>query len=300
MKLEELARTLRPNLNADDRQVLARVAGTDWQGATLDLSEPSDRSFAAHATALGAALFYSFANFCAIAAHPHLDSVRRVNLLKGRPVDQVGSVSTTVDRIDRLFDWDRLPAGLTREDVRNLIDDFYALGPMGFRGPAATGIPDHLTSLEDGVWTTQIIAPGYRCPCNELIAEVLDLIGEDYVFITSANVSKGATGRVEAAHYDVAGVQTDFGDRDGIVIIGHRDEEAVRRTYPHHLPISTSILAFHKVMSNDSAPTLVLERHGSLAVDDVHRTARRHRFEIVLGEHAHERLPMRDDMGAPG
>jgi hypothetical protein len=160
MKLEELARTLRANLNADDREVLARVAETDWQSATLDLSDPSDRSFAAHATALGAALFYSFANFCAIAAHPHLDSVRRVNRLKGRNVDQVGSVSTTRDRIDRLFDWDRLPAGLTRERVRHLIDDFYVLGPMGFRGPAATGIPDQVMSLDDGVRTTQIIAPG--------------------------------------------------------------------------------------------------------------------------------------------
>ena len=43
----------------------------------------ADRAFAAHATALGAALFYSFGNFCAIAAHPRWDSVKRVNLLKG-------------------------------------------------------------------------------------------------------------------------------------------------------------------------------------------------------------------------
>jgi tRNA A37 threonylcarbamoyladenosine synthetase subunit TsaC/SUA5/YrdC len=105
---------------------------------------------------------------------------------------------------------------------------------MGFRGPAAERIPDQVVSLDDGVRTTQIIAPGYRCPSNTLIAEVLDLIDEDYVIITSANVSKRVTGRIEAAHYDLAGMQADFGDREGIVIIGHRDEEAVRETYPEY------------------------------------------------------------------
>ena len=42
-----------------------------------------------HATALGVALFYNFGNFCAIAAHPRWDSVKRVNL-RQRPAREPG------------------------------------------------------------------------------------------------------------------------------------------------------------------------------------------------------------------
>jgi tRNA A37 threonylcarbamoyladenosine synthetase subunit TsaC/SUA5/YrdC len=294
MTLGELASTLRPDLTDEDRNVLDRLATTNWRNTRLDLADAGDRAFAAHATTLGAALFYSFANFCAIAAHPRLESVQRVNLLKGRPIDQVGSVTTTRNRIDRLFDWDRLPPGVTAESVRALIDDFYSRGPMGFRGPAADGIPDQVASVDGGVRTTQIIAPGYRCPSNELIGRILDAIGEDYLFITSANVSKGVTGRIEAAHYDLGGMQEDFGDKEGIVLIGHSDEESVRRSYPEHLPMSTSILAFHKPAGDGAERALLLERQGSLAVDEVRTAARTHGFDIVLGERAYERLPMRD------
>jgi hypothetical protein len=292
--LAELAGMLRPELTDGDRAVLDRVAATDWRTTALELADPGDRAFAAHATALGAALFYSFANFCAIAAHPRLESVQRVNLMKGRPIDQVGSVTTTPDRIDRLFDWDALPDGLSRERIRGVIDDFYERGPFGFRGPAAHGMPDQVVSVDVGLRTTQIIAPGYRCPSNELIGDVLDLVGEDYLFITSANVSKGVTGRIEAAHYDLAGMQEDFGDREGIVLIGHRDEAAVRARYPAHLPMSTSIIAFHRLGSDGAAPALVLDRHGSLADEDVRSIARDHGFDLVLGERARERLPLRD------
>jgi len=290
--LEELAVLLNPDQTRSD--VLIRLGQTNWRETKLDLADPEDRAFAVRATALGAALFYSFGNFCAIAAHPRLESVQRVNLLKGRPIDQVGSVTTTRDRIDRLFDWDRLPDGLTRDRVMSLIDDFYERGPMGFRGPAAPGITDQVASVDDGIRTTQIIAPGYRCPSNELVGAVLDEIGEDYLFITSANVSKGLTGKIEAAHYDLVGMQEDFGDREGILLIGHADEAAVRASYPEHLPMSTSIVAFHKLASNGSRPTLVLERHGSLAEEAVRAVAGRHGFGIALGERAHERLPLRD------
>jgi tRNA A37 threonylcarbamoyladenosine synthetase subunit TsaC/SUA5/YrdC len=290
--IDELADLLNPGQTRSD--VLIRLGRTNWRETRLDLADPEDRAFAVRATALGAALFYSFGNFCAIAAHPRLESVQRVNLLKGRPIDQVGSVTTTRDRIDRLFAWDRLPDGLTRERVMSLIDDFYERGPMGFRGPAAPGIPDQVASVDDGIRTTQIIAPGYRCPSNELVGAVLDEIEEDYLFITSANVSKGVTGRIEAAHYDLAGMQEDFGDREGIVLIGHADEVAVRASYPDHLPMSTSIVAFHKLASNGARPTLLLERHGSLADEHVHAVAERHGFGIARGERAHERLPLRD------
>ena len=219
----------------------------------------------------------------------------RVNLVKGRPENQVGSVTTTRDRFDTLFDWSLLPDGLSREQVLALIDDFYELGPMGFRGPAAPGIPDHVTSLDGETRTTQQIGPGYRCPSNELLDDVLARAGVDYLFITSANVSSGVTGRVEAAHYDLRGMQEDFGESDGIVLIGHRDEAAARESYPRHLPMSTSILAFHKLARDESGhAALILERHGSLDVDDVRELVAKHGFGLVLADGARERLPMRD------
>jgi hypothetical protein len=171
---------------------------------------------------------------------------------------------------------------------------------MGFRGPAAYHVPDQLTSLDADIRTTQLIAPGYRCPSNELLELVLERTGTHFLFITSANVSKGVTGRIEAAHYDLEGIQRDFGRCEGVVLIGHRDEGIVRATYPRHLPMSTSILAFHRLAEDERGrPALVLERHGSLPVDEVRGIASRHGFGLVLGPGAQERLPMRDDAAAP-
>jgi len=110
-------------------------------------------------------------------------------------------------------------------------------------------------------------------------------------------VSGGVTGRVEAAHYDLEGIQADFGRKDGVVLIGHRDEPAVRASYPRHLPMSTSILAFHKLeRDGEGRAALVLERYGSLPVDDVRGVAAAHGFGLVLAAGAGERLPMRGDV----
>jgi len=90
-------------------------------------------------------------------------------------------------------------------------------------------------------------------------------------------------------------MQDDFGSEDGILLIGDRDEAAVRASYSRHLPMSTSILAFHKLARDEAGgPALILERHGSLGVDDVRELAAKHGFSLVLGEKAHERLPLRD------
>jgi hypothetical protein len=295
--LAELAPQLTPSVDED---VLRTIAETDWRESALDLDDSDARAFATSAVALGAALFYSFGNFCAVAAHPDRRSVVRVNLLKGRPENQVGSVTTTRDRIDALFEWPELPEGLTREQVVALMDEFYELGPMGFRGPARAQIPPQVATLDGEIRTTQLIAPGYRCPSNELLAAVLDRTGVDYLFITSANVSSGVTGRVEPAHYDLRGMQDDFGDCDGIVVIGHRDEARVRASYPRHLPMSTSILAFHKLARDEAGRrALILERHGSLHVDDVRRLVEQHGFGLLVAATAHERLPLRDDAPLP-
>ena len=281
-------------LTAEAAEVVRRVDATDWTQSTLDLDDPGDRSFAAHATSLGAALFYGFANFCALAGRPEHDSVLRINRLKGRADGQVGSVTTTRPHFERLFAWERLPPGLDRERVHALIDDFYELGPMGFRGPAADDIPDHLASVADAVRTVQLIGPGYACPSNELVDEALARTRLGHLFITSANRSSRTTGKTEPAHYELRTIRRDFGGEAGVVLIGHSDEDAVRAQYPRHRPMSTSIVAFHRLARDaDGGPALVLERHGSLGFEDARALAERHGFALVSGEGAAERLPER-------
>jgi hypothetical protein len=196
-----------------------------------------------------------------------------MNRLKGRPVDQVGSVTTTPERGKDVFDWDavRLPWSALVATMA----DLHTLGPIGFRGPAAVGIPDHLTVTDGGVRTVQWISPGDECPSNALVAEILDLIGEDVLYITSANTSSHVSKQVEAAHFEIREIQREFGQRDDVVLIGHRNERANRRRYPHHRPCSTSIVAFH-------TGRLVLERLGSLDAELIARVANRHGLELTI------------------
>ncbi|MGH9119180.1 MAG: hypothetical protein ACRD0A_15255 [Acidimicrobiales bacterium] len=70
-----------------------------------------------------------------ITTRPDAEIVRSVNLLKGRPPEQTGSITTTPARVPLVFDWDRLPTGITRRQIIGLMDDFFAMGPFGFRGP---------------------------------------------------------------------------------------------------------------------------------------------------------------------
>src|SRR3954447_11786877 len=205
----------------------------------LDIADLADRREAAEATADGAALFYAFGNFCALAARPELESLRAMNALKGRPLDQVGSVTTTPERATRVFDRER--TRLPWNALVAVIADLHALGPIGVRGPAAESIPEHLTVKDGGVRTVQLISPGDACPSNALVGDVLDLIGEEILYITSANTSSHVSKHTEAAHYEMREIQREFGERDGVVLIGHRNERAIRRQYPRHLPCSTSI-----------------------------------------------------------
>jgi hypothetical protein len=281
-------------LTPEAQEVVQRVERTDWTRTTLDLDDADDRAFAAHATALGAALFYGFANFCALAGRPARDSVLRINRLKGRADGQVGSVTTTRRHFVSLFAWDRLPPGIDRERVLAVLDAFYELGPMGFRGPAVDAIPDHLASVEDGVRTVQLIGPGYACSSNALVDDALERTRLGHLFITSANRSSRTTGKTEPAHYELRTIRRDFGGEAGVVLIGHRDEDAVRARYPRHRPMSTSILAFHRLARDASGgPALVLERHGSLEFEDARAVVERHGFALVPGEGAAERLPER-------
>ena len=250
----------------------------------LDIADLGDRRLAAEATAAGAALFYAFGNFCALAARPDLESLRAMNALKGRPTDQVGSITTTPEKASRVFAWDDVHVPWSA--LVAVMSDLNTLGPIGFRGPAAEHIPDHLTVTDQGVRTVQLITPGDICPSNALVADVLDLIGEDILYITSANTSSHVSKQLEAAHFEMREIQREFGERAGVVLIGHRNERANRRRYPHHLPCSTSIVAFH-------SGELVLERLGSLDADTIVRAAARHGLEVTIGAAARERVPVR-------
>jgi tRNA A37 threonylcarbamoyladenosine synthetase subunit TsaC/SUA5/YrdC len=241
----------------------------------LDIADLTQRREAAEATADGAALFYPFGNFYALAARPDLGGVRALNALKGRPRDQVGSVTTTPEKAKLVFDWDAIE--LPWSALVAVMGDLNALGPIGFRGPASARIPEHLTA--NG--TVQLIAPGDVCPGNDLVGETLDLIGEDVLAITSAN-AHGAG----AAHFEIKQIQREFGQREGVVLIGHRHERAVRRRYPRHLPCSTSIVAVH-------GNALTLERHGSLDALTILEIATRHGLRLEIGDGATERLPVR-------
>ena len=248
----------------------------------LNLASHADRRLAAMATANGAALFYGFGNFCALAAMPALASMRRINALKGRPLDQVGSVTADPARALAVFDWD----GLDCDRIEALMADFTLLGPIGFRGPASSLVPDHLTVQDRGIRTAQLIMPGDGCPSNDLVAEILDRSGESLLFITSANTSSTISGRTEAAHCEMLAIREEFGDHPSAVLIGHADERANRRLYPHHLPCSTTIVAFH-------TGRLTLERHGSLRIDDAREIAARHGYDLAIAPTARTRVPVR-------
>ena len=154
----------------------------------------------------------------------------RINRLKGRPLAQAGSVTSDPQRMPLAFDWSRVPRHFEPELLISMMADFQALGPIGFRGPAAAIVPDHLTVADGAIRTVQHISPGVRCRSNALVREVLDITGEDLLFITSANSSSAPAGR--GAHYEMDAIAGEFGHRRDVVLIGHDDEAAIRAQLP--------------------------------------------------------------------
>lgn len=262
----------------------------------LHLDVPGDARHAATALWGGAAVAHAFANFYVISSRPDGDTVRRINLMKGRPADQVGSVTTTPARVAGLFDWSQLPAGLHRNRVTALMDELMAVGPIGFRGPAAAHLPAHLTAPQHGVLTTQVIVPGQACPSNAFLGAALALVGGDHLYITSCNRSRHLTGAGdEPAHYRGDDIADEFGADEDFLVLRHHDEVRARRRYPRHAPMSTTILGFDRIAPGGSAhqPRLVVERHGSLPVDDLRSIAARFGFGLTLGHGARTRLALR-------
>jgi hypothetical protein len=262
----------------------------------LLIDRPADVASAARALADGAVVATAFGNFYVIVTRPDAQTVRRVNLAKGRPVDQVGSITTAAPRIPGLFDWSRLAAKLSVERVRGLMDMLYAAGPFGFRGPAADHIPDHLTQVDKGVRTTQVIAPGAACPSNAFFERAVAELGGDILYITSCNRSRHLTGAVEEpAHWRAAGIAVDFAHIPELLIIEHRDEAAARGAYPSYAPMSVTLLSFHAPgPGRHGRPVLTVDRHGSLSISDVRAAAAPFGFDIELGATAQRRLTVRD------
>src|SRR5262249_25676598 len=155
-----------------------------------------------------------------ITTRPDAETLHRVNRMKGRPPGQVGSVTSTPLRIPLAYDWSLLPEGLSRKRVRDVMQSLFELGPFGFRGPAASHMPAHLTKLDDGILTAQVIAPGYACPSNQFLAASLDDIDEDLLFITSANRSRHLTGAAdEPAHWRAGPLAAEFAVEPGFALL---------------------------------------------------------------------------------
>src|SRR4051794_19856412 len=163
-------------LSDDEDAVLRAISSRNWRSDALLLGDADDEHLAARAVALGAVACHGFGNFYAISTHPSPLVVRYVNQIKGRPADQVGSVTTIRTYIPGLFDWSRLPEPLTQERVLELMDRLFEIGPFGFRGPAAPDMPEHLTSMDGDIRTTQLIGAGYRCPSRRFMARCLERI----------------------------------------------------------------------------------------------------------------------------
>lgn len=255
------------------------------------VESPADVAVAAQRLADGEIVACGFANFYALVADADEDVVRHVNLVKGRPLDQVGSITTTTERIVNCFDWSRIDADGGRQ-VRALIDALFEIGPFGFRGPAARHLPNHLTQLDGGVRTTQVIAPGRTCPSNAFFAAAVAEARAEVLYITSANRSRHLTGAVEEpAHWTAAGIAADFADLTLMTILAHRDEAATRARYPLFSLSSVTLLSFHDpALSADGRRAVTIDRHGSMDIDDVRRIARPTGLEVVLGPKARRRL----------
>jgi tRNA A37 threonylcarbamoyladenosine synthetase subunit TsaC/SUA5/YrdC len=263
----------------------------------LLVCEPTDAQRAAERLAEGSVIGQGFGNFYVLTTRADAATVRAVNRMKGRPADQVGSITVPPELIPAVYDWTQLPPGLTRRSVLRIMDTFFAAGPFGFRGPAAAHVPGHLTQPDAGVVTAQVIAPGYACPSNNFLARAIEATGDELLYITSANRSRHLTGADDSpAHWRAAGLVEEFGSTPGFLVLHHPDESAARARYPGYLPMSTTILGFHRRVDGgaDRRPQLLLERHGSLDVDTVRTTLDDLGFGLVVGPRAHTRLMLRD------
>lgn len=264
----------------------------------LVLDRPADARRAATLLAAGRPVAHGFGPIYALTARG--DAVRRLNALKGRPLDQTGSVTAPTGRVLDAFDLAALPSGVSRALVRDVVQAFGALGPFGFRGPAAGHVPAGLTAPDRGRVTTQVIVPGDGCPSQAFLAAASDAVGGTTLVVTSANRSRHVTGAPDApVHWRAAGLRAELGGA-ALVVLEHADDAVARARFARHLPVSTTILALHRAERSHGRVHLVLERHGSLHADDVAAVLRGLGVGLTLGPRASTRLAPRVYEGEPG
>ncbi|MEV7566574.1 hypothetical protein [Streptomyces tanashiensis] len=244
---------------------------TDGKRVLGVLTDPEAQRDAARAVSEGRVVAHGFGNIYALTSRADADTVRAVNRLKGRPAGQTGSITVPPTGIPAVFDWSALPAGVSEDRLLSLVDLLLTLGPIGLRGPAAPHVPAHLTEADGLLRTTQIIAPGHRCPSNAFLARAAALTGERLLFITSANRSRRATGADdEPAHWQAEALQAEFAAEPSVTFLPHADEAAARRSFPDHTPMSTTVLAFPRSASgHGGCPDLIVERIGSLPIESI-------------------------------
>jgi tRNA A37 threonylcarbamoyladenosine synthetase subunit TsaC/SUA5/YrdC len=281
------------------RQELSTLLARTQSGYELDvtkllcLADEGDVELAAEALVEGLPVAAGFANFYVLYTRADAATVRQMNLWKGRPPDQTGSIGTTTLRIPTLFDFAKLPPALTEKRVLDVMEAFLNRGPVGFRGPAAADLPDHMTGRDGEVRTAQTIVPGYRCPSNTLVARAIEQLPERYLYITSANLSHHRTGVEEPAHWKPAPLVFDFRHIVHLQLIRHASEDAAHRSYPGYAGMSTTVLSFHRPAAVDGRPALRLERHGSMEVSDVRALLERFDLALEVAESGRERLQQR-------
>lgn len=262
----------------------------------LLLTDPDDVGTAVARLVAGEPVAHGFGNLYAITARGDDVTIAEVNRLKGRPAAQAGSVVVPREAVDGVFDWDRVPATLDHERLFDAMTALWDLGPFGFRGPAVATLPRLLTSRDGAITTTQLIAPGPACPSNAFLRRAYLATGAP-LYITSANRSRHVTGGTDApAHWRAEPLRSEFAAADDgrdLTILEHADEERARGAYPLHQPMSTTILAFHRHREVDSRPALVVERHGSLPLEEVARVLGRFRLALSVSGPALTRLSPR-------
>jgi tRNA A37 threonylcarbamoyladenosine synthetase subunit TsaC/SUA5/YrdC len=281
------------------REELSTLIARTQSGYELDvtkllcLANEPDIELAAEALVEGLPLAAGFANFYVIYTRADAETVAQMNVWKGRPPTQTGSIGTTTLRVPTLFDFGKLPAHLTEKRVLDVMEAFLNRGPIGFRGPAAADMPIHMTGKDGDMRTAQTIVPGYKCPSNKLVARTIEQVPERYLYITSANLSHHRTGVEEPAHWKPAPLIFDFRHIVNMQLIRHESEVVAHKQYPGYAEMSTTVISFHRPAAENGRPALRLERWGSMDIPDVRAILDRFDLGLEIADTGKERLLQR-------
>jgi hypothetical protein len=86
-------------------------------------------------------------------------------------------------------------------------------------------------------------------------------------------------------------IQRAFQHHKGILMMRHPNEQEARARYPEYAPMSTSIVGFYELHSDERGqPALMVERHGSLPLGTIAQVLASFGFGYVLGPKAQTRL----------